>query len=126
MRAARLVSAVAVAGALALSASPAWAGHEESCAGSIGDPTGTGVLYVDNGNGGTNGHLTVGSCDNVPVDGHLTVAGNAEAACGYVVVDGDPSNGPEADGHAGVGFGGGQLFSIGPAEGDYQPSCPHA
>lgn len=123
--------------AMALFAVPvAMAGHqdpitgEQNCAGNPGDPGTGGLLFVDqNGDGSNSGHVTVGSCDNVAPDGQITAGGNLSAQCGYIIVDGDPTNGSEADGFVGAEGNAANpsiVTVVGPADGSYHSSCPTA
>lgn len=87
----------------------------------------TGVASVDANSGGANGgHVSVQSCDNVPPDGNVTVAGNPNRQCFYVVADGDPTNGGQADGFVGVSNRGGTPRVEGPADPEYNHGwCSH-
>lgn len=110
---------------------------EESCEGNPGDPGTDGALYVDN-HGALpgdelgrpfSGHLTIGSCDNQGLDGHVTAAGNADDGCGYIVADGDPTNGPDADGHMALQVDVNDPYepvTTDEGEGDYEADCETA
>lgn len=61
-------------------------------------------LFVVNGNfdgdfSGGGGHLYAQSCDDVPPDGNVSMAGRLSPSgfCGYISVDGDPTNGEGVD-----------------------------
>lgn len=87
----------------------------------------TGGVANVNANGNTSGgHLSAQSCDDAGADGNVSIGGQGSSSgvsCFYANVEGDATNGSQADGYVGIKYtGSGTPQVLTPADGEF-PHC---